>query len=82
MASAFGNTILGENQYFFGVTNGGKPVGNDKGGTISGKFFQRFLYHLFTFVIKCRGGFIKNQNWRILQEDSCDGKTLLLTAGV
>ena len=81
MTSAFGNTVLGENKYFFGITDGGKPMGNNKGGTVSGEFFQGFLYHLFAFVVKRGGGFIKNQNRRILQEDSRNGKTLLLTAG-
>ena len=65
MTSAFGNTVLGENQYFFGITDGGKPMGNNKGGTVSGEFFQGFLYHLFAFVVKRRGCLVEYKYRRI-----------------
>ena len=68
MGSAFRNAVFRKYQYFFRIADGGKPVGNDKGGTVFGEFLQRILYDLFAFIIQSRGGFIKDQDRRVFQK--------------
>ena len=66
MGSFFCNPIIGKYKNTLCLSNGGQPVGNDKGCTIFRQLFQRFLNNFFTLIVKGRGGFIKNKNRRIL----------------
>ena len=78
MASAFGNTILGENQYFFGVTNGGKPVGNDKGGSALHQCVHPLLYQRLGAGVDGGGGFVQNHDRRISHRGTGNGNELAL----
>ena len=44
-----------------------QPMRNDKGGSVLDQFLQSQLNIFFRFGIKRRGGFVQNQNGRILQ---------------
>ena len=43
--------------------------------------FQGLLHQMFAFVVQGGGGFIQNQDGRVLQEHPGNGNALLLAAG-
>src|SRR4029079_16198672 len=56
-------------------------MGNGDYRAASRKFREGFLNLLLRFGIEGRCGFIKQENWRVLQDSAGDSKTLLLTTG-
>ena len=56
-------------------------MGDHEGGSVFGKTFQRLLHYLLTFVIQGGCCLIKDQDRRILQKRSRNGKTLFLSSG-
>ena len=81
MRTLLGDALFGENQDPAGIADGGKAVGDHKGGAILRQFFQALLHHPLAFIIQRAGGFIKDQNRRVFQKDPGNGKPLLLPAG-
>ena len=81
MAATFGDHAVGNGHDPSGGTDGGKPVGNDEGGSALGQGVKGTLDLGFRHRVQRGGGLIQNEDWGILQKDSCDGHTLLLTTG-
>src|SRR4051812_7443301 len=55
-------------------------MGNHEHGTVVGQLFQRGFDRLFTLIVEGTGGFIENDDWRILQEYPRNTQALLLSA--
>ena len=81
MGSLFCDPILCQYQDPSGIADGGKSVGDHKGCTVLCKTFQRLLHHLLALIVQRRSGLIKNEDRRVFQKGSCNGKTLLLASG-
>ena len=56
-----------------------EPVCDRDHGSALGESFKRLLNLFFRFGIERRGGFIKEENRRILEQRASDGETLLLS---
>ena len=80
MGAFFLDAVLGKHQDSLGVLDSGQTMGNDERGAVFGQFLKRILNDALTFVIQRRGRFVKDQDRRVLKEDSGDRKTLLLAA--
>ena len=64
-----------------GLLHGGQPVRDDDGGAALHHFVQRRLHMLFGDRVQRRGGFVENQDRRVLQQRPGDGDALPLSAG-
>ena len=71
MGALFLNAVLREHKYHLRVTDGGKPVGYDKGGPVGSKLFQGLLYDILTFVIQRAGGLVKDKDGTLAMESLC-----------
>ena len=58
-----------------------QPVSDHQGGAILRGPFQRLLHQLFRFSVQGAGGFVQQQQRRILQNGAGDGDALALAAG-
>ena len=63
------------------VENGGEPVRDANGRAALHQFVERGLHGAFGFGVERAGGFIQNQNRRVLQNGAGDGEALALAAG-
>ena len=81
MGAPFGDPVLSDNDDFIRVADSGEPVSDGDRGPVSGQFFQTLLDPAFALVVQGAGGFIQDQDGRILQKDSCNGNALLLASG-
>ena len=81
MGAALGNHAVGNGHDAVGVADGAQAVGNDQGGTAHSQIVKGPLDLGFRHRVQCGGGFVQNQNGRILQENPGNGNALLLTAG-
>ena len=62
------------------VFNGGESVSHRKARTTLHQRFQRHLDMVFTFTIQSTRGFVQDEDLSVLQQGSCNGNALLLTA--
>ena len=81
MGTPFGDAVVRDDQNLIRSVDGGQPVGDGDGGAVFGEHIQALLNPALAFVVQCAGGFIQNQDGRILQEYAGDGNALLLAAG-
>lgn len=81
MGAAFRNAIFCEDDNFVSIFDGGQTVGDGNGCPVFGELFQTVMNPAFAFIIQCTGGFVQNQNRRILQKNSGNGDALFLAAG-
>ena len=58
-----------------------QPVRNYQCGTADHRRFQCTLHQAFGFRIERAGGFIEQEQGRILQQGTCDGDALSLSTG-
>ena len=75
------DTIL-KNDNLIGISDGCESVGNDQNGKLADLFsifFDSGLDLGFIGVVKSRGGFVKNQDFGLLEEGSSYGESLFLT---
>ena len=56
-------------------------MGDDQHGAVVCQFLQRFLNRFFALVIQGTGGFVEDDDRRILQEDTRNAQALFLSAG-
>lgn len=54
---------------------------DDDGGAVFGELLEGFLDDILALVIEGAGGFVEDQDRRVLKEDAGDRETLLLAAG-
>jgi hypothetical protein len=64
-----------------GVADGRQAVGDHQGGAALHQPFQRRLHQRLALGVERRGGFVQQQDRRVLQEGAGDGDALALTAG-
>ena len=64
-----------------GGQNGGEPVRNRDHGAALRQPFERELDLLFRFGVERGGGFVEEENGRVLEQRPGDGEALLLSAG-
>lgn len=81
MGAAFHYFSFIEHADFVGVLDGGKAVGDGNGGAGLHEPFERFLHEAFAFGVECRGGFVEDEDGRILEDGAGDGDALALSAG-
>src|ERR1017187_7511151 len=60
---------------------GGKPVRDDDNGAVLHQVGQRLLYQHFALRVQVAGGFVQDQDGRVLEQRARDGETLALSAG-
>ena len=81
MCTAFFDDAVIQDKDLVGILDGRQAVSDDEGGTADHELVERILHDLLAFRIKCGGRFVKDEDLRILQDRSCDGDALALTAG-
>src|ERR1017187_7114628 len=60
---------------------GGKPVRDDDYGAVLHQVGQRLLYQHFALRVQVAGGFVQDQDGRVLEQGARDGEALALSAG-
>ncbi len=80
MCAAFGNPVFGNDEYLIGIADRGKTVGDCNGSTVFGELFQALLNPAFAFIVQSAGGFVKNQDRRILLKYAGNRNPLLLSS--
>ena len=71
MSAAFFDAVFPDHDDLISIADGGQTVGDGDAGPVFGEFFQAFLNVALAFVVERAGGFIKDQDLRILQEYPC-----------
>ena len=81
VTAALGDDTVGDGDDAVGVADGTQAVGDDQGGAAHGQIVEGPLDLGLRHGVQGGGGFVQDQDGGILQEDSGDGYTLLLSAG-
>ena len=76
----FNDTALVEHTNEVGMADGGEAVGDGDGGAVLHQSFQGLLHKALTLRVEGAGGFIQNEDRRILQDSTGDADALTLTA--
>ena len=76
-----GDAAAFENGDAVGAANGRKPMRDHHHGAVLHQVGQRGLHQGFAFGIERRGGFVQNQDGRVLEDGARDGQALALAAG-
>ena len=63
------------------IAHGGEPVGDDEGGAAFHDFVERQIDALLGHRIERAGGFVEDQDRRVLEQRAGDGEPLPLAAG-
>ena len=77
----FGHHAVGQHHDFVRTGYGAHPVGDDKNGFVFYEPGKSLLNGSFVLHIQTGGGFVQQNDGRILQEGAGDGNALTLTAG-
>ncbi len=80
MGAGFHDMPLVENNDHVCVLNGAQTVCDGEHGTVCHDFIQRILHQFLRDGVKRTGGFVKNQDRRILEDCAGNGNTLFLSA--
>ena len=62
------------------ILDGGQSMGNGQGRAAMGQLFEALAHQNFALIVEGAGGFVQNEDGRVLQEDPRDRNALLLTA--
>ena len=81
MPAALDDLAALDHQNGVGVHDGVQAMGDDDGGAVLAEMLDRLLHLLFGFRIQRRGGFIEQDDRRILDQRAGDGDALALAAG-
>ena len=81
VCTTFCDAIICNDQNLVCTLDCRQTMSNGNGCTVFGENFQTLLDPAFAFIVQCTGGLIKDQDRRILQEDTGNGDPLFLTAG-
>ena len=80
MSACFEDSAIAEYHDQIGMHDGAQPMRDHEGGSPSHQFGETLLDLLLTFSVEIAGSFIENENSRISQDRTCDGKSLALPA--
>src|SRR5271157_1277884 len=64
---------------FAGVLNGGEAVRDDQGGAVLNQAAQAFTQQMLRLRIDARGGFVEDQDARVVSERAREGEQLFLS---
>ena len=81
MIALFYNIAILHHQYEIRITDGGKPVGNDKAGSAFHQMIHSLLDLLFRPGIHGAGCFVQNHDFIVRQNSAGNGEKLLLALG-
>ena len=81
MGALFHDSLLAQHKDTVVVLDGGQTVGDGQCGAAMSQLFKALSHKDFALVIQCAGGFVQNQDGRVLQENPGNGDALLLSAG-
>jgi hypothetical protein len=79
--AGFHDAALVQHDNHVGVQNGREPVRDANGRAALHQFVERGLHGAFGFGVERAGGFVQDQNRRVLQNGAGDGEALALAAG-
>ena len=66
MGAPLSDAVIRNDQNFIRSVYGGQPVGDGDGGAVFCEHIQTLLDPAFAFVVEGAGGFVQNQDGRIL----------------
>ena len=75
------DALVGQNDNFIGVFDGGQAVGYDDGSPAHRQFLQSILNEHLGGVVQGGGRLVQNEDGRIFKKYPRDGNPLLLPAG-
>jgi len=81
VGAALGHAAVVEEEDPVGVFDGGQPMGDHNDRPVLHQFFDGVLDQFFRGGVQGTGGFVQNEDGRILQEGAGDGQPLLLPSG-
>ena len=81
VGALFHYAALLEHADFVGVDDCGEAVGDNDGGAVGHEFFKGFLHESFALGVKRGGGFVEDEDCRVLEDCAGDADSLALTAG-
>ena len=81
MQAALDDLAALDHQNGVGVHDGVQAVGDHDGGAVLAEMVDRFLHGFFGFRIQRRGGFIEQDDRRVLDQRPRDRDALALAAG-
>ena len=81
MGTLFHDALLAQHKDTVVVLDGGQAVGDGQGGAAVRQLFKALPHKDLALVVQCAGGFVQNQDGRVLQEYPGNGDALLLSAG-
>ena len=81
MGAALGNYTVGNGHDAAGTADGTQAVSDNQRRPSLGEVIKGPMDFRLRHGVQCGGGFVQNQNGRILQENPGDGDALLLPAG-
>ena len=70
-----------EDEYVVGGAHGGEAVGNDDDGHAAAQFVDTLLDDAFRLAVERAGGFVEDQQLRLLEQLAGDERALALAAG-
>ena len=79
MRASFYDSAFVDDTDFIGILDGRETMGDGDRRTRLHQPLQSILYESFTLRVQGRGGFVENQDWRILQNGTGDAYTLTLS---
>ena len=71
---------IGNHHHTVGMFDGGQAVCNHDGGAPAHQLAQGFLHQPFRFVVQRRGGFIQDEDGRVLVNGAGNRQSLALAA--
>ena len=80
MSARLLDTLCAQHKDTVVVLDGGQSVGNGQGRAAMGQLFEALAHKDLALVVEGAGGFVQNEDGRVLQEDPRDRNALLLTA--
>ena len=81
MGAAFDQRAFIEDKDAVGVDDGGEAVCDDEAGAVFGDLVERVLDLFFGVAVERAGGFVEDENGRVLENGTGDRHSLLLAAG-
>ena len=81
MRTFLDNSAIFDHDNAVGIGDGRQPMGDYQGCPVFHKVFQCFLHLAFRFGIQGRCGLIEDQDGRIFQQSTGNGKSLSLSSG-
>ena len=80
MRAGFNHDAIFQYDNPVGVQHGGQAMRDRDDGSAASRPFESFLDFVFGFAVECAGGFIQEEDRRVLQQRACDPDPLLFAA--